>query len=105
MKYSWLWLNKYFVILRLGTSEMIHLEFSPKSSSLPIEILTLNYTFVRRRESDSDESTRNFSAQPGGEGKDWGGYKGFIEGRSRWPKKGILTRWNDNLNIFDTKSR
>ena len=84
---------------------MIHLEFSPKSSSLPIEILTLNYTFVRRREIDSDESTRNFSAQPGGEGKDWGGYKGFIEGRSRWPKKGILTRWNDNLNIFDTKSR
>lgn len=61
---------------------MIHLEFSPKSSSLPIEILNLNYTFVRGRESDSDESTRNF-AQPGGEGKDWGGYKGFIEGRSR----------------------
>lgn len=25
---------------------MIHLEFSPKSSSLPIEILTLNYTLA-----------------------------------------------------------
>ena len=54
---------------------MIHLEFSPKSSSLPIEILTLNYTFFRRRESDSDESTRNLVRSQAEKGKTGAGTK------------------------------